>query len=60
MNKILVLAVAELYWLEYEDAAQDARDALASGDKLRALALAIQAHKMRNEAEYHANKLILG
>jgi len=50
INRIL----AELWWLEYQDASRDAREALRNGDKLRALALAIMARKVLNKYEYYA------
>lgn len=33
--------LADLWWLEYQDAAEKARNALRDGDKLKALTLAI-------------------
>lgn len=52
--------LADLWWLEYQDAAEEARDALREGDKLKALALAICAHKIKGQYEYYANRLIFG
>ena len=52
--------LADLWWLEYQDAAENARSALRNGDKLKALALAIWAHKVKGEYEYYANRLIFG
>jgi hypothetical protein len=52
--------LADLYWLEYQDAAEDARSALRNGDKLKALALAIQAYKIKGQYEYYASRLIFG
>jgi hypothetical protein len=52
--------LADLWWLEYQDAAEDARDALHAGDKMKALALAIWAHKIKCQYEYYANRLIFG
>ena len=52
--------LADLWWLEYQDAAEEARDALRDGDKLKALALAIWAHKIKGQYEYYANRLIFG
>lgn len=52
--------LADLWWLEYQDAAEDARSALRDGDKLKALALAIWAHKIKGQYEYYANCLIFG
>jgi hypothetical protein len=52
--------LADLYWLEYQAAVEDARSALRNGDKLKALALAIQAYKIKVEYEYYASRLIFG
>jgi hypothetical protein len=52
--------LADLWWLEYQDAAEEARDALRDGDKIKALALAIWAHKIKGRYEYYANRLIFG
>ena len=52
--------LADLWWLEYQDAAEDSRDALRAGDKMEALALAIWAHKIKGQHEYYANRLIFG
>lgn len=57
MNNALL---ADLWWLEYQDAAKDARKALSNGDKLEALTLAILAYKIKSRYEYYANQLILG
>lgn len=43
--------LANLWFLEYQDAAEEARDALCDGDKLKALALAIWANKCREKYE---------
>ena len=50
--------LANLWWLEYQDAAEDAQSALQNGDKLKALALAIQAYKIKEQYEYYASRLI--
>jgi hypothetical protein len=50
--------LAYLLWLEYQDAVEDARSALLDGDKLKAIELAIWAHKIKGEYEYYANLLI--
>ena len=50
--------LAELWWLEYQEAANDAQLALLDGDKLKALTLATWAHKAKREYEYYANVLI--
>lgn len=52
--------LADLWWLEYQDAAEEARFALRDGDNLKALALAIWAHKIKGKYEYYANRLIFG
>ena len=52
--------LADLWWLEYQDAAEEARGALREGDKLKAIALAIWAHKIKCQYEYYANRLIFG
>lgn len=52
--------LADLWWLEYQDAAEDARNALMDGDKLKALALAISAHKIKGQYECYENRLIFG
>lgn len=52
--------LADLWWCEYQDAAKKARDALRDGNKLEAIALAIQAYKSKGRYEYYANRLILG
>lgn len=52
--------LVDLYWWEYQDAAEDARSALRDGDKPKALALAIWAHKIKCQYEYYANRLIFG
>jgi hypothetical protein len=52
--------LADLYWLEYQDAAEDARSALRNGNKLEAIALAIQAYKIKGQYDYYASRLIFG
>lgn len=52
--------LADLWWLEYQDAVEEAREALRDGDKMKALTLAIWAHKIKGEYEYYANRLIFG
>ena len=52
--------LADLWWFEYQDAAEEARDALRNGDKLGAIALAIQAYKIKGRYEYYASRLIFG
>jgi len=46
-NEIL----ADLLWIEYEEAAWEARWYLSIGDKLAALAMAIYANKIRSKYE---------
>lgn len=48
--------LADLLWTEYQDAAKKARASLVDGDKLKALVLAIWAHKIKVEYD----TLILG
>jgi hypothetical protein len=50
--------LADLWWIEYQEAVKDAQLALQDGDKLKALTLAIWAHKTKREYEYYANRLI--
>ena len=50
--------LADLWWIEYQEAAKDAQLALLDGNKLEALTLAIWAHKAKCEYEYYANVLI--
>ena len=52
--------LADLWWLEYQDAAEEAREALRVGNKLEAIALAIQSYKMKGRYEYYASRLIFG
>lgn len=52
--------LADLWWLEYQGVAEDAQDALRAGDKMKALALAIWAHKIKGQYEYYANRLVFG
>lgn len=56
MNNLL----AELYWLEYLEIAEEANTALEQGDKLKALGLAILAHKAKNNYEKQLNKILFG
>lgn len=56
MNSLL----AELYWLEYLEIAEEANTALEQGDKLKALGLAILAHKAKNNYEKQLNKILFG
>lgn len=51
--------LADLLWLEYQDAANDARWRLSIGDKPAALALAIYAHKIRTRYEDVLQRIIL-
>jgi hypothetical protein len=50
--------LADLWWLEYQDAVEEARDALLDGDKLKALALAIEARKIKERYEYYASRFL--
>jgi len=50
--------LAYLLWCEYQDAADAARDALAIGDKLAALTLAIWAHKIKEQHLSELDKLL--
>ena len=51
--------LADLLWLEYQDAVSDARAALMDGHKLMALGLAIQAHKIKQRYENAMQDLLL-
>lgn len=51
MNEQLAFLYAEILWDEYNEVAQKARDALAKGQKLKALGLAILAHKIYQDYE---------
>lgn len=50
--------LADLLWCEYQDAADAARAALAIGDKLAALTLAIWAHKIKEQYHSEIDKLL--
>ena len=52
--------LAELYWLEYMDAVEDAQSAYLRGETLQAIALAIIAHKCRWRYESAEWAAILG
>lgn len=52
--------LAELLWLEYQDAAADAQSALDDGDKLRAIGLAIIAYKIRSRYEAALSRAVFG
>lgn len=52
--------LADLWWLEYQDAADEAREALRDGNKLEAIALAIHAYKIKGRYEYYASRLVFG
>jgi hypothetical protein len=54
-----IALLAELWWLEYEDAARDALAAMEDGRKGQAICLAIEAHKAKIEYGYYANILFL-
>ncbi len=45
LDKLLL----DLWWLEYVDVKKDANKALDEGNKLKALALAIDAHKIKQK-----------
>jgi hypothetical protein len=49
---------ASLLWLEYEEAAEAAREELSWGNKLGALQLAISAHKIKQEYYGVLDKMI--
>lgn len=51
---------ADLLWLEYEDAAADARKALYEGDKLKALALAMWAYEIKQQYVRECDRLLFG
>lgn len=59
MNKFQYYLLAHCYYAEYEDAVDDAQTALTNGNKLGAVALAIQANKLRSNYEYYWQKYIL-
>jgi hypothetical protein len=59
MEKYEYFLLAYCYYAEYEDTVEDARGALFNGNKLGAVALAIQAHKLRSNYEYYWQKYIL-
>lgn len=46
------MALLAVLWDEYQDTAEEAREALRMGDKPKALALSILANKIRGEYEY--------
>ena len=52
--------LAELLWMEYEDAAQEARTALLQGDKLAALTLAVWAYKIKQKYMCEMHRLLFG
>lgn len=52
------LLLAELYWIEYCEVVEEAQDAYCEGDNLRALALAIMAHKTRSKYEDAISRII--
>ncbi len=52
--------LADLLWLEYQDAAAEAQAALCEGDKLRAIGLAIIAYKIRSRYEDALNRYVFG
>lgn len=52
--------LAELYWLEYLEAVEDAQSAYLRGEKLQALALSIIAHKYRGRYEDAAWRAMIG
>ena len=49
---------ADLLWLEYEDTADEAREAFYLGDKLKALALAMLAYKIKQRYMNACDSLI--
>jgi hypothetical protein len=51
MNEPLDFLYATILLDEYNEAAQEARDAFAKGQKLKALGLAILAHKIYQDYE---------
>ncbi len=59
-NLIGSLAIRDALWGEYETAAEEAREAYRMGDKLKALALAIWAHKIREQYNREFDKLLFG
>ena len=60
MGKTINAIAASVLWDEYEDAAEEAREALRMGDKLKALALAIWAHKIREQYNREFDQLLFG
>lgn len=50
--------LADLWWIEYQEAAKDAQLALLDGDELKVLTLEMWARKAKREYEYYANVLI--
>lgn len=54
------LLMADLLWLEYEDAAAAAQEAYIEGDMLWALYLAIEAYKIRGRYEAALHRALFG
>ena len=50
--------LSSVLWAEYEIAAEEAREAYRMGDKLKALALAIWAHKMEDQYNRQRDKML--
>ena len=59
MNNFTKLLL-DLWWIEYVDVKKDVTNALYEGDKLKALALAIDAHKIKQKYYSIMDKRIKG
>ncbi len=54
------ILLADLLWIEYKELSNDARAAYVEGDNLKALALAILAHKVNTRYNSVCQRLFLG
>ncbi len=60
-NKLFQLLLLDLYWIEYRERAEEARNALMVGyDNLYILQLAILAHKAKNDYDSQLNFVLIG